>query len=78
MKLKLLINLLTSEQDSAVVSEKIVRADVQHLKRLLHLNHPNLSRIERLEFDAHYTECEIVSNLTIASDMLTFITKNMI
>ena len=78
MKLNLLMNLLTSVQDSAVVCEKIVRGDVEHLKRLLHLNHPRLFRIERLEFDAHYINCEIVSNLTIASDMLTFITKNMV
>ena len=76
MRLKLLINLFTSIQDSVVVCEKIVGGNVEHLKRLSHLNHPKLSRIELLEFpDAHL---EIVSNLTIASDVLTFITKKKI
>ena len=71
--------LLISVQGSAVVCEKIVRGDVQHLKRLLRLNHPQLSRTENLEFfDAHFINCEIVSNLTNASGALTFITKNII
>ena len=52
-------------QGSPVVCENILRGNVQHLKRLLRLNHLNLARIKELEFfDAHFIECEMVSKLT--------------
>ncbi|KAL9950623.1 hypothetical protein ACROYT_G043148 [Oculina patagonica] len=49
-------------QGMSVVSEKIAKGDVQHLKKLLALNHPNLVPIWKIDsLDSHCPTVEIIS-----------------